>query len=281
MSRRWLIALILIVLFVAGILVGAYRVRIGKLRLQFDTAMSKHDEAGALRAMRAWPRPVSRHDRELWLIEAVNWCSTDFAVQLMEDGVDVSKGDGAGYTALNMVAGTGNIPMAECLIAHGADVNAGRIDRGDFLSRWTPLHYCAGAIIHYWTGSNYEDKGGTPAMVEFLVRNGAVVDSRDAEGRTPLHIAAMRSNVGVMFALIDAGADIEARTRRQETPLWIASEQLKPDAVRVLLESGADVCAKDISGWTPLQEARGICGGEEFARGRGKVIELLLQYGAK
>ena len=56
------------------------------------------------------------------------------------------------------------------------------------------------------------------AAVRFLVEEcGADVNARDANGATPLHHAASRGDIEMIFYLIDHGADVTALNRRGQT----------------------------------------------------------------
>lgn len=53
--------------------------------------------------------------------------------------------------------------------------------------------------------------GGHGRLVKLLLRKGAALDGRDAQGRTPLHAAVMHSHRGVAAHLLQAGADASLR----------------------------------------------------------------------
>ncbi|MYF36737.1 MAG: hypothetical protein F4226_08165, partial [Synechococcus sp. SB0678_bin_12] len=83
-------------------------------------------------------------------------------------------------------------------------------------------------------------------------------DTRDEEGRTPLHRAAWSNQVEPVRALLDAGADTDARDNNGETPLHrAAGGSENPAVVKALLDAGADPNARNGLGETPLHEAAG------------------------
>jgi ankyrin repeat protein len=61
------------------------------------------------------------------------------------------------------------------------------------------------------TALHYRHVAEHPQFVELLVNAGAVVDKRDKNGSTPLHLAAGSGNLSGAKSLIAAGADIHAR----------------------------------------------------------------------
>jgi ankyrin repeat protein len=133
------------------------------------------------------------------------------------------------------------------------------------------------------------------------------VDSRDAQGRTPLFVAASYGNLEVAEALLNAKADPMARDmyghqpmhqavcaddlemvdllmsfgvsvnvlsdHHGESPLQLAAVSGTPEMVAFLLQNGADVNIRDNSGLTPLRAA------SARAKSRG-TIELLRRAGA-
>lgn len=86
---------------------------------------------------------------------------------------------------------------------------------------------------------------------------GADPTLRDADGVTPLHLAALVNwDPDVFVLLINAGAEIEARTPDDGyTPLGYAAWANNQVAARMLLESGAKVATKLHDGRTPLHVA--------------------------
>ncbi len=149
-------------------------------------------------------------------------------------------------------------------------------------------------------------RGDVPAVRALLEKSPALVDFRDENGTTPLHVAASRGNMEIIVCLLDNGAKIESQNAEAKTPLHLAATNDRADAVacllkrgaaletrddylrtalvlcarergqaatgRVLVEAGADVNAVDKVGDTALSLAAW--------RGKRELIELLLEKGA-
>jgi hypothetical protein len=111
---------------------------------------------------------------------------------------------------------------------------------------------------------------------DLLRHNGADLDARGYDGKTPLHSAAYSGNFEVVQILIEYDpAYINAGDKDGETPLFCASEghNFKDGSVvRLLLEHGADINAPSQYGWTPLHVASYL--------GALEVVRLLLEHGA-
>lgn len=100
----------------------------------------------------------------------------------------------------------------------------------------------------------------------------AGVDGRDAQGQTPLMVAAAFGSADAVRLLLAGGADVRAASGTGVTALHLAVTDLSK--TRMLLDAGADVNAVSSLGRTPLIVAAS-------ANRTGAVVRLLLSAGAK
>ena len=168
---------------------------------------------------------------------------------LIAGGANLEARDDDGYTPLHGAARfNANLAKIGALLAAGADLEA----RNDGL---TPMHYAA-------------QNNAEPAVLETLIAAGANLGARDDSDNTPLHWAAVGSDVGEHYdpanleALIAAGADLEARNQDGSTPLHRAAayghinylsgvHYHGGDAIEALLDAGADWMPRNAAGETP------------------------------
>ncbi|KAF3918221.1 Ankyrin-1 [Dactylellina cionopaga] len=117
-------------------------------------------------------------------------------------------------------------------------------------------------------------QGGHEAVVKLLVDKGADLEAMDKyKRRTPLCLAAKGGDEIMVKLLIDKGADLKARDIYRRTPLWLAAEEGHGVIVQLLVDKGADLEAKDkYKRRTPLWLV--------VERGHGALVKLLVDKGA-
>ena len=112
-------------------------------------------------------------------------------------------------TALHMAAAAFRRPVAELLIAHGADCRA-RNRRGA-----EPLHYAADA--------NRWNPAAQAETITYLISVGADPNALDKSGVAPLHRAVRTRSLQAVRALLDGGAKPSLPNKSGSTPLHLAT----------------------------------------------------------
>lgn len=178
--------------------------------------------------------------------------------ELLRLGSDPNPQDSKGRTPLHYgcLAKRSVRTIVKTLLEAGADVSA--LD----LENVSSLHLAA--------------EQGHDALVQDLIRSGAVVCCEDSNGRTPLHYGC-RSNPPTAAAiklLIKAGADVNNQDHGGLSPLHDAclSEYVAEDIVRLLLDSGAHTDQPNFGGKLPFHYG--------IQKGKVQVVKLLLQSGS-
>jgi len=94
---------------------------------------------------------------------------------------------------------------------------------------------------------------GHPAIVEFLLKNGANVKlaARNAQKVTALHAGASRGGAEIVKMLLEASADPNTKQERGFAPLHSAAANGNVAVVELLLKHGARADAKSDDGKTP------------------------------
>ena len=113
-------------------------------------------------------------------------------------------------------------------------------------------------------------------MVKWLIENGAEVNAKDTDHRTPLHHASNLGLFEVVQYLMENGANVNAKDNDDFTPLHDASfmtTNRSTEILEYLLENGAQIDAKTKSGWTPLHYAT--------AYGQLDIVKYLIEKGAQ
>ena len=171
---------------------------------------------------------------------------------LLKAGADANERGADDQTALMIIARTPLVDAARVLVDAGADVNA--------VEKWR------GQTALMWAAAQQQ-----PAMVQFLIENGADVDAQSlpnnwerqvtaeprmkilpAGGLTPLLYAAREGCTECVKLLIEAGADLNKTDPENVSPLVMAGLNARWDSMKLLTEAGADVNKWDYYGRNPL-----------------------------
>lgn len=221
---------------------------------------------------------------EVPVVTAARRKNHDMVELLLEEKCELEGHGGTkeGKSALQWAASYGDIAMAKLLYLHGGDVN------------WIGPYY--NSALHYATIADEKD------MVKWLLKHDAEV-SINGDGRSPLHIAAVRGNLTIVQHLVNHGCEIDTKDNFSFTPFSLAclrghlaiiqyimdnapvttefnindgllraSDCGHLDVLQYLLDKGADVDATNNLGETALSIA---------ARGQYFSVQLLLRSNAR
>jgi len=221
LSALWLYALVLCPLVH---LLVAQRTE----RLLLEAAREEEAPAAAETAAEAPPialKPADTATRNAQVLAAAAAGQVDLALALLANGAEAGAQPGPhdrDQRSLAIIAATcPDLRLLRALIARGVDLNRA-------VAGLTPLIAA--------TRDSYQ---GRSEAVMTLITNGADPRRADAEGRTPLHYAALSCEATVAAVLVDAGADPDAVSREGLTPLGTACAAGNETLVRFLLERGA------------------------------------------
>jgi ankyrin repeat protein len=190
------------------------------------------------------------------LIEAIRLGNEEAVERLLEAEADVNEAieyDGEVLTALYVAIMENRNDLAVRLLVAGADPLRPQPENASLLL----------------LALNNRDR---PRLVRELLVRGLVVDEGDAEGRTPLLIAAGDPEQPDAFdlaaVLIQGGADLNARDAKGRTALHLlAVHEHGAELAELLLVYGANVNLPDDKGRTALQLAQ--------KKGNDEVVSLL------
>lgn len=241
---------------------------------------------------------------ETALTAATRRRADDLVRWLLDNGADDAINE-TGNTALVAAVSNRNLPNSRLMLEHA--LHSKRVDAKAKASYVLPALRAAAEIadmsmlemlfdIIYKEDSAtdialfdlFDDEGitsplhsaaqsGHVSATSFLVEKGLPIDGKSETGWTPLHWAAERRNLDVLFYLLTeikgekVGAKVDLQTTAGQTALHKAATKREyTDVVATLLEFGASVTARTQNGNTALHIAA--------EKGNTEVVSLLLDH---
>jgi ankyrin repeat protein len=176
---------------------------------------------------------------------------------LLDHGADANLAWGdAGEAPLHVAARRWDVPMAERLVAHGADVTRRRADGATphtlaelhgnpEIAAWLLAHGAADELSpleRFIAACARADRAAADAL---LAAHPSLRFALGPEHHLMLHRPAESGNAAVLETMLACGFETEAKDKDSVTPLHRAAMGGHVEAVRVLLAHGADVNALD------------------------------------
>ncbi|KER21088.1 DHHC zinc finger domain protein, partial [Opisthorchis viverrini] len=189
----------------------------------------------------------SQEDYSSWgIVKAVQYGIFPRVVQLIEPesvgsengvGYDVNQLDDEGVSLLHWAAINNRIAIVRYLLAKGAQVDR----TGGHLAA-TPLHWAI--------------RQSHLNMVHLLILHGADPSIRDNTGLACIHVAVQMGSIPVIAYLLATGIEVDSRDANGLTPLLVACMHCRSaDVFRLLITWGADLSLSDPRGNTAAHYA--------------------------
>jgi ankyrin repeat protein len=152
------------------------------------------------------PNTVDSNGNPMLVLAIKDRSNAVIEVLLSTKGMDVDLSDKNGETPLMMASINGDLPLVKTLVLK----NRAQLDH----ISWTPLHYaCAKGHLD---------------VAQFLLANGAMVDSLSLGGTTPLMMAVQSGNEYLVKLLLDKGSNLQLRNEAGFSAIDIADIYNKP-----------------------------------------------------
>ena len=251
---------------------------------------------------------------------AVQGKHADVVQVLIDAGADTETKNGRGHSPLHVSSVSGELTTVKMLVKAGADVRATDRRRDTCLAlaafhgHTDTVRYLVGLpevdLTHHGSRNHtalhcaVERKHAD--VVQVLIDAGADIETKNDEGRSPLHFASFSGELTTVNMLVKAGADVCATDARRDTCLIIAAyyghtdtvrylvslpevdlthhgsrnhtalhcavERKHADVVQVLIDAGADIETKNVQGCSPLHLAS--------ISGELTTVKMLVEAGA-
>ena len=115
-----------------------------------------------------------------------------------------------------------------------------------------------GAIVNTMDNEGYTPliraaENGHHSCLNELIKEGADVNAKGSYGYTRLLMAAVKDETECVAALINAGADVNSRNDSGRTALYGAVVHRNIENIKLLLKSGINVNQYDVEGYNTLE----------------------------
>jgi len=140
---------------------------------------------------------------------------------------------------------------------------------------FTRLYNLEGGWQAWQTARSSPTAAATGALAEWLELEGfdtANLNSRTANGMSPLMVAAQQGRLPVLEQLLEAGADVNLLNDDENAALWFACVSNNIDLLACLISAGADLDNQNVNGATCLIYAA--------STGKLGVVDTLIDAGA-
>ena len=214
----------------------------------------------------------------------------EIASILIENGAKLNAQDTDDYTPLHMACIRDKIEVLSLLLSKGADIKMKDSDSRtplataknfeiakklvDFGADIHEVDDNGRGLIHQIVEKNNPKDRDVKAITNFL-KLGADINAKDANGDSPLHLAAHMNHGNIIKELLKHSANVNATNNDQETPLILAvlsNDDGDTEIICLLIKNGASLEAKDFMDSTALCHA--------FAERKFSLVKMFLENGA-
>lgn len=172
-------------------------------------------------------------------------------------GFDVNKPNTAGFTGLMVAAERGRLDIVKLLLDHKADPNVAGRDGSTalMLAAENNQPEILKLLISRGADPNRQDNNGWTAVLKAAYQGNAkcievLASHTKLELDRALLVATLMEKKEAAKALLDNGAEVDFRASDGRTPLILAAGKGDKDLVEVLLQAGADPSLTDQGGQT-------------------------------
>ncbi|XP_050306434.1 protein phosphatase 1 regulatory inhibitor subunit 16B [Anthonomus grandis grandis] len=202
---------------------------------------------------------------------------------LLEYGANVNAEDSEKWTPLHAAATCGHLRLVRILIDRGANLLAVNADGNmpyDICEDEQALDYIEGEMAKNGVTQQLidETRGSTErkmlADMRLAAQRGDNLEQYDAQGATPLHIAAANGYLSVVDFLLDNGVRTDVKDKDDWQPSHAAACWGHIDVLEILAQAGANLNARNKNDETPAD----ICEDPDI---KERIIELQTEQESK
>ncbi|WP_264682379.1 MULTISPECIES: ankyrin repeat domain-containing protein [unclassified Wolbachia] len=224
----------------------------------------------------------------------------DIVEFFLTKGMGIDDANSNGWTLLHYAVAYSHFELSRFLLAQGATIEAKNKDDKTSLDLARERNNTG--MVHLLAQAKLDKDliaaaaRGSLQTVKNLVEQGANIEAKNKDNKTPLdlarernnmemvnflaqakldkdlRVAVIRGNLQTVKNLIEQGANIETKDKEEWKLLHYAAVRNHIMVVKFLVEQGANIETKDEKGRTPLHRAA--------ERGHKEIVEFLVDQGA-
>ncbi|KAJ3190679.1 hypothetical protein HK101_008470 [Irineochytrium annulatum] len=198
-----------------------------------------------------------------------------YLLPLMPPTINLATGDDEGWTAVHFAAKAGSIPILQYLLSKSCPLTTatpdglnvlhiasvmGKVEALRFLLSKVPdpAALLAASDGLGWSCVHFAARSGSKDVMEALLRAGAGLKSRTADGRNVLHVACQNKRLDLLRYLVPGklpSSTLNSGSNSKWTCLFYAVSAGSADVVRFLISAGAALDHRDGDGTNILHVA--------------------------
>ncbi|CAG5096951.1 Similar to ANK3: Ankyrin-3 (Homo sapiens) [Cotesia congregata] len=176
---------------------------------------------------------------------ALNDCGEIIKI-LLDNGVYVDTLDRNGKTPLNIAIHAKKLKSIEWILKYCPNLKCQTVELGfvKIVEKLLKLGVCPNTVLNndlMYSMLHIACLHRQNEVVKLLINNGADINCRDHQGKTPLFYAVHNSDRRIIKILIRNHADINVKAGDGRTPLSLSVEDVDSDIITLLLDNGADI----------------------------------------
>ena len=173
------------------------------------------------------------------------------AKELLKRGPNPNIQNNDGKTPLHYAADNQQYDLEQIFIEYNAKINIP--DNNGITPLQIVMNYFNSQLIEHWSDAIAWQNDQKLMYLAHYLDDNTILGATDSNGRTALHIAAIKNNIFLTKRLLEKKANVNAQDINRKTPLHFAAQNKHYILEQQLIDHGAKIDIPDANAETPLQ----------------------------